>query len=300
MAIVKIVSQMGCVSQDWELLDSQRGDQARGNPMQKSLGTDSKSTIHSVYATSSKKGPSLGTIQVRNPHQRSPYAMKFEDRSQEETQRQQRCARGKGWNLAERIDKLKEKDMATFYSPAEEWVVLAASTKEPAERKFMVDSGASTHVVSKKDLNSAELETMRISRIPSTVMTANGDVQIREEATVYVKDWDIFVTVMLLEETPAVLSLGKLCEEHGYSHHWTSGQKPHVTKNGRKIDCNTANYVPFVVPGLSTSSSTTPTLSSSTSSSHDSVFDVSRYTENPVSKEGKPAALAVGVQRNFG
>ena len=33
------------------------------------------------------------------------------------------------------------------------------------------------------------------------------------------------MTVMFLEETPAVLSLGKLCEDHGYTYHWTSGQK---------------------------------------------------------------------------
>ena len=39
------------------------------------------------------------------------------------------------------------------------------------------------HVVSKKDLNSPDLETMRISRIPTTVMTASGEVQTREEAT---------------------------------------------------------------------------------------------------------------------
>ena len=52
----------------------------------------------------------------------------------------------------------------------------------------MVDSGASVHVVSKKDLDSAELETMRISKSPTTVMTANGEVQTREEATVYVKE----------------------------------------------------------------------------------------------------------------
>ena len=38
----------------------------------------------------------------------------------------------------------------------------------------------------------------------------------------------------------------------------------------------------FVVPDLSTSSSTTPTFTSSSSSSQDSVFDVNRYTENPV------------------
>ena len=40
------------------------------------------------------------------------------------------------------------------------------------------------HMVSKKDLHSAELETMRMSRNPLTVMTANGEVQTREEVTV--------------------------------------------------------------------------------------------------------------------
>ena len=34
------------------------------------------------------KGPSLGKIQIKLPHQRNPYAMKFEDRSHEETERQ--------------------------------------------------------------------------------------------------------------------------------------------------------------------------------------------------------------------
>ena len=39
-------------------------------------------------------------------------------------------------------------------------------------------------------------------------MTANGEVQTREDATVHVKQLDEFVKVMFLEETPAVLSLG--------------------------------------------------------------------------------------------
>ena len=188
-----------------------------------------------------KKGPSLGKIQVKNPHQRSPHAMKIEDRFHEETERQQRCARGKAWNLAKNIYKLKQKDKATFYSPAEEWVFPVVETKEPEEREFVADSGASMHVVSKKDLHSAELETMRTSRSPTTVIRANGEVQTR-----------------------------------------TSGQKRHLTKKGKRIDCNISDCVPFVVPGLSTSSSATPTPTSSSSSSQDSVFDTSRYTENPV------------------
>ena len=153
--------------------------------------------------------------------------------------------------------------------------------KSRRKREFAVDPGASMHMVSKKDLNSAELETMRTSRSPTTVMTANREVQTREEATVSVKELYLFVTVMLLEETPAVLSLGTVCEDDGFSYQWTSGQKPHVTKKGKRIDCNMSNDVPFVVLGLSAKSPTTPTPTSSSSSSRDSVFDESRYTENP-------------------
>ena len=111
----------------------------------------------------------------------------------------------------------------------------------------------------------------------------HGEVQTREEATENVKELDLFVTVTLLEETPAVLSLGKLCKGHGYNYHWASGQKPHLTKNGRKINCNFANCVPFVVPGLSTSSSTSSSPASSTSSSQDTVIS----TENPATERSE-------------
>ena len=38
------------------------------------------------------------------------------------------------------------------------------------------------------------------------VIPANGEVQTNEDATVYVKELDLFVTVKLLEDTLAVLS----------------------------------------------------------------------------------------------
>ena len=59
----------------------------------------------------------------------------------------------------------------------------------------------------------------------------------------------------VLENTPAVWSLGKLCDENGYSYEWIHGQKPHLIKDGIRIPCNTENFVPIVVPGLSSSSS---------------------------------------------
>ena len=50
MAIVKSVLQLGCVSQDSDALVSQ-GRKCLGKPDAESLGTNSKSTIHQVYAT---------------------------------------------------------------------------------------------------------------------------------------------------------------------------------------------------------------------------------------------------------
>ena len=174
-------------------------------------------------------------------------------------------AREAAWRLAKNVFKLKEHERATFFSSPENRCLPAPSTLKPEEREFVVDSGASMHMISrKKDLNSAELETVTTSRSPTTVFTANGEVQTHEEATIYDKELERFLTMKVLEDSAAVLSLGKLCDEHGYSYEWIHGQKPpHLKKNGIRIQCNTENFVPIVVPGLSTSSSSI--LPSSTS-----------------------------------
>ena len=68
------------------------------------------------------------------------------------------------------------------------------------------------HMISKKDLSSAEMDTLTKSCSPTIVITANGEVQTHEEAIVYVKELNMFLTMKVLENTPAVLSLGKLCD----------------------------------------------------------------------------------------
>ena len=111
------------------------------------------------------------------------------------------------------------------------------------------------HMISKKDLSDAEMDTLTKLCSPTIVIVANGEVQTHEEATVYVKELDIFLSVKVRENTSAILSLGKLCDENGYSHEWINGQKSHLIQNGIRIICNTENFVPIVVPGLSSSSS---------------------------------------------
>ena len=127
------------------------------------------------------------------------------------------------------------------------------------------------HMISKKDLNSAEMDTLTKSCSPTIVITANGEVQTPEEAIVYVKELETFLTMKVLENTPAALSLGKLCDENGYSYEWINCQKPHIIKDGIRIQCTTENFVPIVVSGLSASSSSSfPSSTSMTPSRQES------------------------------
>ena len=97
------------------------------------------------------KNPSLGYICPGDPHQRNTNAPKFEDRSQEETEWQERRAREAAWRLAQIFSKkMKEKHKTAFFSHSESWCLPAPSTLKPEEREFVVDSGASLHMISKR------------------------------------------------------------------------------------------------------------------------------------------------------
>ena len=170
--------QLGCVSQDVEPPESaailRKSTTVLGSirRIRFTRATQRQANIRE------NKGPLLG----KNPSSVQSYAMKFEDRSQEETERQERCARGDTWRLAKKILMLKQTDKATFFSPTNEWCLPAPSEIKPEEREFVVDSGASMHMLSRKDLNSAELETVSVSKRPTTVVTANGEVHTKKRS----------------------------------------------------------------------------------------------------------------------
>ena len=172
-----------------------------------------------------------------------------------------------GMGFGEHIYKIKNADKATFYTLFEAKVMAAFTSKSAEEREFAVDSGASLQMLSKKSLSSEELDTLRRSRTRTVVLTASGEVHTIEEAQVFVHD--LFVTVQF-EETSAVQSLGRLCEDHGYSYEWVSGQKITVDQGRKDIVCKTDDVAPLVVPGLSTSSGCT-------SSSTPALQDLSTY-----------------------
>ena len=82
------------------------------------------------------------------------YAPKFEDRSQEETLKQERCARRDAWDRQETVHNVRgslHMNKATFFLPSEMWCLSTPSSVQSEEREFVVDSGAHMHMLSKKD-----------------------------------------------------------------------------------------------------------------------------------------------------
>ena len=182
--------QLGCVFQD---MTPPKSILWKGTDMPRPIQRVKFTKAIARYTKIRDQNPSLGYICPGEPHERSPNAPKFEDRSQEETEWQEQGAREAAWKLAKNVFKLKEHQRATFFSPSENRC-LPASNLKPEEREFVVDSGASMHMISKKDLSDAEMDTLTKSCSPTIVITANGEVQTHEEAIVYVKELDIFLT----------------------------------------------------------------------------------------------------------
>ena len=186
VAKMKNARQLGCVSQDMEPPKSS-SILRKSSDMRKPIRCVQFTKAVLRHANIRDQKPSLGMICPGDPHQRNPNAPKFEDRSRErENGKSDVPVKQRGcWP---KVFLFNERNKATFFSPSENRCLPAPSTLEPEEREFVVDSGASMHVISKKDLSNAEMDTLTKSCSPTAVITANGEVQTHEEATVYVKE----------------------------------------------------------------------------------------------------------------
>ena len=89
--------------------------------------------------------------------------------------------------------------------------------KDTEDRMFVMDSGASMHNAEQGELSSDTMDTLRRSKTPYATYRDRGAVQINEYAPDFVHDLDLFATVQLLDQTPAILLPHQLCSKRGYS-----------------------------------------------------------------------------------
>ena len=141
--------QLGCVFQDVEPPKSS-SILRKSSDIRKPIRCVKSTNAVVRHANIRDQNPSLGMICPGDAHQRNLNTPTFEDRSQEVTEWQERCAREAARRLAKHIQKVKEKPKTAFFSPSENRCLPAPSNLEPEEREFVVDSGASMHMTSKK------------------------------------------------------------------------------------------------------------------------------------------------------
>ena len=199
--------------------------------------------------------------------------MKFEDRFQQEIERQERCACGDSWRLAKSSLLLKEKDKTTFFLTYLRMVSPSAILNKARGNKICCRfRSINAHVEQERP------ELCRIGNLEHFLKSDDGCYSQRrsakEEATVYVKELDLFVTESFLEI------------HRPFSCSWNStkitdippsGPVVKLIKDGRRIKCS-----------LSTSCSSSATPTSPTSVLQEAVVP----TLHPATSAGS----AVGLQ----
>ena len=104
-----------------------------------------------------------------------------------------------------------------------------------SDRTFVLDSGASYHLIGLNKLTEKEKATIRPVDEPFRIQSANGAITVEEEAQIYVPALDIWIWAQLLEDCPAVLSLGILCSKQGWNYEWKMEVIPQCRKDRRVL-----------------------------------------------------------------
>ena len=115
----------------------------------------------------------------------------------------------------------------------------------------VVDSGASMHMLSKKDSSSDEMETLRSSRNHTTVGTSKKCKQTRKHKcmfTISICSWQCSYSKKR-QQFYRLVSFVQNTDVHTRGKMW----KPRLTKHGETISWKVDNFVLLVIPGLSSS-----------------------------------------------
>lgn len=101
---------------------------------------------------------------------------------------------------------------------------------------WLIDSGSETDLLSESMLNKAGATGRRNSETPLSLITANGSTNAEEVVDVHIRALPEPCSPYVLDQTPAVLSVGVRCMEQGYIFVWPAhGSPPILIRPDRKI-----------------------------------------------------------------
>ena len=121
---------------------------------------------------------------------------------------------------------------------------LAATANRP--RKWLADTGSASDLVSAHEVDKRSTKRVCANEI-ITLYTANGPIEVDRVATTKIGSLGK-AEALILDETPAVFSVGKRVMHEGFSFIWRAGKRPYMTgPNNTKIELEVEGDIPYLI-----------------------------------------------------
>ena len=114
---------------------------------------------------------------------------------------------------------------------------------------WILDTGSSNHLVSPSSLPKGLRGAIEQNAHAVRLATANGIIEATDVIDVDIQSLGAKARVLVLPNTPAVLSIGRLIEDHGCTFKWTPGEASITDPDGGIHMCEVRNYVPHLDAG---------------------------------------------------
>ena len=126
-----------------------------------------------------------------------------------------------------------------------------ANGTQPSNRKYMLDSGSTFHLICWNFLRDAEKLTVR-KCAHCYLNIANGPITVDHEADIWIEELGLHITAFILKDSPPLLSMGKLCRMHGFVYVWNGMSDPvlYDSKFSIAIQLMLKSNVPFLLPEI--------------------------------------------------
>ncbi len=125
------------------------------------------------------------------------------------------------------------------------------SARDVFVKKFIMDSGSGHNLLTRQDVIRGGHDGSQFPlKKPIMLHTAGGSTVCRNALGVSIPSLDEEkVSALVLQDTPAVLSMGQRCQKFGYSFVWPPfSSRPYMTSpSGRHIEMKVENFIPYLV-----------------------------------------------------
>ena len=129
-------------------------------------------------------------------------------------------------------------------SPRKGTAAVAYQPMDSSHIPWIADTGAAQDLLSRTD---AQNWSIYESSQPLKFATANGNIFGTEQAHVKIKQTDSIVPPYVLDETPAMLSVGMRCLKDGYEFVWRAHSRPYFRlPDGSRIKLEVKDNVPLI------------------------------------------------------